>query len=240
MSLNRKKTSANQATPQPSTSQDTVPVTNGASSQSVVDTAKEKFVSIVDTAKGALSNSSPNLVVPSVTTPSPKGTSLEKNVGAVVSTGVKLIGGLALAAALVCVAAGIAQDFARKRRYKAGSGSFWTFLATVPSFKHPRPFFYKIASFANGRYVGDENSGEVYKRLCLIPAVKQNSTVHLLDEWGGWLSLYLNKGDGSELVISHDNGNQTIRVVTDNLDIVEYELPALAEAAPLLYPTEML
>lgn len=240
MSLNRKKTSTSQTAPQPSTSQSTVPVTSGAGSKSVVDTAKEKFVSIVDTAKGALSNSSPNPVVPSITTPSPKGTSLEKNVGAVVSTGVKLVGGLALAAALVCVAAGIAQDFARKRRYKAGSGSFWTFLATVPSFKHPRPFFYKIASFANGRYVGDENSGEVYKRLCLIPAVKQNSTVHLLDEWGGWLSLYLNKGDGSELVISHDNGNQTIRVVNDNLDVVEYELPALAEVAPLLYPTEVL
>lgn len=240
MSLNRKKTSTNQTAPQPSINQNTVPATNGAGSESVVDTAKEKFVSIVDTAKGALSNSSPNSVVPSITTPSPKGTSLEKSVGAVVSTGAKLVGGLALAAALVCVAAGIAQDFARKRRYKAGSGSFWTFLATVPSFKHPRPFFYKIASFANGRYVGDENSGEVYKRLCLIPAVKQNSTIHLLDEWGGWLSLYLNKGDGSELVISHDNGNQTIRVVTDDLDVVEYELPALAEVAPLLYPTEVL
>ena len=240
MSLNRKKTSTNQTAPQPSASQGTVPATNGTGSKSVVDTAKEKFVSIVDTAKGALSNSSPSPIVSSVTTPSPKGTSLEKNVGAVVSTGVKLVGGLALAAALVCVAAGIAQDFARKRRYKAGSGSFWTFLATVPSFKHPRPFFYKIASFANGRYVGDENSGEVYKRLCLIPAVKQNSTVHLLDDWGGWLSLYLNKGDGSELVISHDSGNQTIRVVTDDLDVVEYELPALAEVAPLLYPTEVL
>jgi outer membrane lipoprotein SlyB len=52
--------------------------------------------------------------------------------------------------------------------------------------------------------------------------------------------LYLNKGDGSELVISHDNGNQTIRVVTDDLDVVEYELPSLAEVAPLLYPTEMI
>lgn len=240
MSLNRKKADTNKTTQQSSTIQSTAPATAGASIGSVANTAKEKFVSIVDTAKGALSNGSPNPVVPSITTPSPKGTSLEKSVGAVVSTGVKLVGGLALAAALVCVASGIAQDFARKKRYKAGSGSFWTFLATIPSFKHPRPFFYKIASFANGRYVGDENSGEVYKRLCLIPAIKQNSTVHLLDEWGGWLSLYLNKGDGSELVISHDNGNQTIRVVTDDLEVVEYELPALAEVAPLLYPTEML
>jgi len=240
MSLNRKKNGKGQTVSQSTPNQNTTPVSTGASPKNIVDTAKENLVSIVDTAKGALSNSSPNPVVPSITTPSPKGTSLEKSVGTVVSTGVKLIGGLVLAAALVCVAVGIAQDYARKKRYKAGSGSFWTFLATIPSFKHPLPFFYKIASFANGRYVGDENSGEVYKRLCLIPAVKQNSTVHLLDEWGGWLSLYLNKGDGSELVISHDNGNQTIRVVTDDLDVVEYELPALAEVAPLLYPTEKL
>lgn len=240
MSLNRKLSGVGQVAPQPAQSQDTALPSVGAVAKTAVDTAKERLVSIVDTAKGALSNNAPNNTVPSITTPSPKGTSLEKTVGAVVSTGVKLVGGLALAAALVCVAAGVAQDYARKRRYKAGSGGFWTFLATVPSFKHPRPFFYKIASFANGRYVGDENSGEVYKRFCLIPAVKQNSTVHLLDEWGGWLSLYLNKGDGSELVISHDNGNQTIRVVTDDLDVVEYELPPLAEVAPLLFPTEMI
>lgn len=232
MSLNKKK--------RLSTNQGATAASHSAGTKSIVDTTKEKLVTIADTAKGALSASSSNPTVPSITSPSPKGTALEKSVGAVVSTGVKLVGGFALAAALVCVAAGIAQDFARKRRYKAGSGGFWTFLATVPSFKHPRPFFYKIASYANGRYTGDENSSEVYKQLCLIPAVKQNSTVHLLDDWGGWLALYLNKGDGSELVIAHDNGNQTIRVVTDDLNVVEYELPALAEVAPLLYPTEAL
>lgn len=232
MSLNKKKRLP--------TNQGAVAASHEVGTKSVVDTAKEKLVTIAGTAKGALSASSSNPIVPSITTPSPKGTTLEQSVGAVVSTGAKIVGGLALAAALVCVAAGIAQDFARKRRYKAGSGGFWTFLATVPSFKHPRPFFYKIASYANGRYIGDENSGEVYKQLCLVPAVKQNSTVHLLDDWGGWLSLYLNKGDGSELIIAHDNGNQTIRVVTDDLSVVEYELPALAEVLPLLYPTEVL
>jgi hypothetical protein len=145
---------------------------------------------------------------------------------------------MALAAALVCVASGIAQDYARKKRYKAGSGSFWTMLATIPSFKHPRPFYYKIALTVNGRYVGDENAGDVYKRFCLIPAVKQNSLVYLLDDWGGWLSLYLNKGDGPELVISHDKGNDTILVVNDDLDVVQYELPPQVEVAPLLYVTE--
>lgn len=240
MSLNKKKKGTGQAASQSTPQQNVTSTSAGTNLELVVDTTKEKLVSIVDTAKGALSNGSPSSAVPSITTPSPKGTALEKGVRTIISTSVKLIGGVALAAALVCVAAGVAQDYARKRRYKAGSGGFWTFLATVPSFKHPRPFFYKIASFANGRYVGDENSGEVYNRLCLIPAVKQNSTVHLLDDWGGWLSLYLDKGDGSELVISHDNGNQTIRVVTDDLDVVEYELPALSEVAPLLFHTEIL
>lgn len=229
MSLNRKK---NEAAPVVADA----PVQASVGTVGAIDVAKEKLKSITNTARGALSNASLNPVsVPSVTTPSPKGTSLEKSVGAVVSAGAKLVSGLALAAALVCIASGIAQDYARKKRYKAGSGSFWTMLATIPSFKHPRPFFYKIASTVNGRYVGDENAGDVYKRFCLIPAVKQNSMVHLLDDWGGWFSLYLNKGDGSELVISHDKGNDTILVVDDDLNVVQYELPPQAEVASLLF-----
>jgi hypothetical protein len=232
MSLNRKKNET-KSTSTGSPSQTDVKITDA------VGAAREKLRSITNTAKGALSNSSLSPVrVPAVTSPSPKGTSLEKAVGAVVSTGAKLVGGMALAAALVCVASGIAQDYARKKRYKAGSGSFWTMLATIPSFKHPRPFYYKIALTVNGRYVGDENAGDVYKRFCLIPAVKQNSLVYLLDDWGGWLSLYLNKGDGPELVISHDKGNDTILVVNDDLDVVQYELPPQVEVAPLLYVTE--
>jgi len=232
MSLNRKKSEAVSTSMEPA-ARTNVTVTSAA------DTAREKLRSITNTAKGALSNASLKPApAPSVTSPSPKGTALEKNVGAVVSAGAKLVGGLALAAALVCVASGIAQDYARKKRYKAGSGSFWTMLATIPSFKHPRPFFYKIASTVNGRYVGDENAGDVYKRFCLIPAVKRNSLVYLLDDWGGWLSLYLDKGDGPELVISHDRGNDTILVVNDDLDVVQYELPPQSDVASLLFLTE--
>lgn len=204
----------------------------------LVNNVQSTFKNITETARGALSNSSPAPV--SISSPSPKGTVLEQSIGSVVSTTAKMVGGAVLAAALVCVASGLAQEYARKQRYKAGSGKFWTFLATVPSFKHPRPFFYKIASFANGRYVGDENAGDIYKRFCLIPAVKLNSTIYLLDDWGGWMSLYLDKGDGPELVISHDTGNSTVRVVTDDLRVNEYELPPQAEVAQLLFSTEML
>lgn len=235
MSLNKNKRSrATAATPE------SVAESGKATISQVTGKTKDVLTSIVGTAKGALSASSAEPTVPSITSPSVKGTDLEKGVSAVISTTAKVVGGLALVAALVCVASGIAQDYARKKRYKAGSGSFWTFLATIPSFKHPRPFFYKIASFSNGRYVGDENCGDVYKRLCLIPAVKENSTVHLLDSWGGWLTLHLDKGDGNELVISHDKGNNTIRVVDDNLEVVEYELPPQVEVAQLLYHTEEL
>lgn len=220
--------------------------TDAQESKSIVDSTSDKltnkvqstFKSVTATAKGALSNNSP--APKGITTPSPKGTKLEQSVGSVISTSAKIVGGVVLAAALVCVASGLAQEYARKQRYKAGSGKFWTFLATVPSFKHPRPFFYRIASFANGRYVGDENVVDIYKRFCLIPAVKQHSLIHLLDDWGGWMSLYLDKGDGPELVISHDRGNSTIRAISDDLAVVEYELPPQAEVAQLLFTTEMI
>lgn len=239
MSLNKKKKKTKPAV-SPQATANVGAVDTSAASNTLTQAAKDKLSSITGTAKGMLSNSSAGPAVPNITTPSPKGTNLEKGIASVVTTGAKVVGSLALAAALVCVASGIAQDYARKKRYKAGSGSFWTFLATIPSFKHPRPFFYKIASFVNGRYIGDENAGAIYKRFCLVPAVKQNSTIHLLDNWGGWLSLYLDKGDGSELVISHDKGNGTIRVLTDDLAVVEYELPPQAEVATLIYTTESL
>lgn len=204
----------------------------------VINNVQSTVKSITKTAKGALSSSSPAPI--GINSPSPKGTMLEQGVGTVVSTTAKMVGGVVIAAALVCVASGLAQEYARKQRYKAGSGKFWTFLATIPSFKHPRPFYYKIASFVNGNYSGDEDSEDVYNRFCLIPAVKHNSTVYLLDSWGGWVSLYLDKGDGPELVVSHDKGNCTIRVVNSDLKIAEYELPPQAEIAQLLFTTEML
>lgn len=149
-----------------------------------------------------------------------------------------VIGVAAVATAVVLVLTGVAQNYARKKRYKVGNSAFWTWLAKIPSLAHPRPFFYKIGDY-NGVYQGDKNCGQVYNELSLLPCIKTElDDIVPLDDWGGWLALYIVHGEEKDLITGYEESSRSIQVVDKDFRIKWYKIPELSEVAGVLWLTE--
>lgn len=151
-----------------------------------------------------------------------------------------ILGGATLAVLVVAIASGLAQDYARRKRYKAGGGSFWAWLAKIPSLRYPKPVFNRVEHRFNGRNNGTISTNSLYDEISLIPAVSTDSKIVLLDDWGGWFNFTINTGAGDELVLWVDDGNQTFGALGRSGDIVTYRIPQLSQVYDIIYSMERL
>lgn len=161
---------------------------------------------------------------------------IKKAVG--IGAGVIAAGTLAVVIALVL--SGLAQDYARKRRYRAGGGAFWGWLAKLPSLRYPKPPFYKVESREYGVTHGCTKLDDLYDLISLTPAVKHNGVIRLVDDWGGWFSFSLDIDGIDYKVVWYDRPRGELGVVDHDCSQSLMSICTSTEAMRYLYMTEQM
>lgn len=144
------------------------------------------------------------------------------------------------AAIIAAVLSGLVQDYARRRRYRAGGGAFWNWLACLPSLRYPKPLFYRVSHMVNGAHRGTIDTDDLYNKLSLVPFVFDGPLLLSLDDWGGFTRFMVNDGTQERLVTWIDTALNTFGVIDMDGKSSVLRTAELSECIDLVFKTEAL
>lgn len=156
----------------------------------------------------------------------------------VITGGAVVVSSAIAATIIIGLLSGVVQDYARRRRYRAGGGAFWGWLATIPSLRHPCPPFALVEHRQNGANSGTIKANVLYKDICLLPTLTSGNGVVLLDDWGGWTRFDLDTGANKYTVTWIDTETDNIGAVSYDGRYTVFSKPSFEDSLKHLYLAE--